>query len=89
MIYLKTWGCSTIVLNNSIFLCQYEKNVENTKKYYNELFNKQKAYFKTYETIDINFRIQSLIKLQSAIKKYEKEIINYGEYCWWYFINGL
>ena len=41
-----------------------------------ELFNKQKAYFKTYETIDINFRIQSLIKLQSAIKKYEKEIIN-------------
>ena len=41
-----------------------------------ELFNKQKAYFKTYETIDVNFRIQSLIKLQSAIKKYEKEIIN-------------
>ena len=41
-----------------------------------ELFNKQKAYFKTYETKDINFRIQSLIKLQSAIKKYEKEIIN-------------
>ena len=42
---------------------------------FTELFNKQKAYFKTYETIDINFRIQSLIKLQSAIKKYEKEII--------------
>lgn len=38
-----------------------------------EIVNRQRDYFNTGETLDINFRIKQLKKLKENVKKYEKE----------------
>ena len=39
-----------------------------------EIVNKQRNYFLSGKTLDIDFRINSLKKLYNIIKKYEKQI---------------
>ncbi len=47
------------------------RRVEN----YNELINKQKTFFNTGKTKDIEFRLEALQKLRSAIKKHENDLL--------------
>lgn len=44
-------------------------------KRYKEVVEKQKEFFKTGKTIDINYRKKSLIKLKDAVDKYEEKIL--------------
>ena len=46
------------------------------KKSFNSILTIQKEFFKTQKTKDINFRLQSLKKLKSVVKKNENEIIS-------------
>ena len=41
-----------------------------------DIFNKQKMYFQSGNTLPISFRIEKLKKLKDIIKKYENEILN-------------
>lgn len=43
---------------------------------YENILKTQKEYLRVKENISINFRVESLKKLKSTIKKYEKDIIN-------------
>lgn len=40
-----------------------------------ELINKQRAYFRSGETLDVNFRKQQLIKLKNAVIKYQDKLM--------------
>lgn len=42
---------------------------------YNDLINKQRAFFQTGETLDIRFRLKALDRLKSAIKENEERIM--------------
>ena len=45
-----------------------------TKERVSELVSKQREYFKTGETLDIDFRIKQLRKLKSMVESHEKEM---------------
>ena len=45
-----------------------------TKELIHELVNRQKKYFRTNETLDIDWRIHQLKRLRTAIRLYEDEI---------------
>ncbi len=42
---------------------------------FNDLFQKQKAFFRSGKTHDITFRIETLKKLKDLISTHEKEIL--------------
>ena len=41
-----------------------------------EIFDKQKSFFKSGRTLDINFRIEQLKKLKEVIKSKEEQILD-------------